>query len=132
MRCNPIQYRTRLHCHIHVWDIADLHNTVRLGKNRLTQISTDLLLVDLEGSDEGNVFDRVVAELGMHEPCGKAVLGRRILPIILNALYQGARTVANSSKGNLDLSHTFLGQLATRLFSIINLGMQPRYGTEPS
>src|SRR2546427_2013112 len=131
MRRNPIEYGTRFHRHVHVWHIADLHDTVRLRENRLAKVPADLFLVDLEGGNEGNVLDRVVAELGMHESCGKAILGRRILPIILNALYQGARTVANASKGNLDLSHTFLGQLATRLFSIINLGMQQGNGTEP-
>src|SRR5207244_12645412 len=110
--------------------ITDLHKTVRLSENNLAQMPADLLFVNLESCNEGNVFDRVVSELRMHEPRCEAILGRRILPIILNALYQGARTVANASKGNLDLSHTLLGQLATQLFSIINLGMQPLARTE--
>src|SRR5437899_4021832 len=115
MRRNPIQNRTRFHRHIHIRHITDLHNTVRLSEHGLTQIPTDLLSVNLEGCNEGNVFDRVVAELGMHESCRKAILAGRILPIILNALYQCTRTVADSSQCDFDLAHSFLGRLATWL-----------------
>src|SRR5438445_9741064 len=115
MRCNPVQYRTGFHRHIHIRHITDLHHTVRLSENSLAQSPADLLSVNLESCNEGNVFDSIVAELRMHEPRCEAILGGRIHAIILNALYQCTRTVADSSQCDFDLAHTFLGRLATWL-----------------
>ncbi len=63
-----VEYRAWLDCDIHVWNVTDLRSNVRFREDGFAQVRSNLLLVNLEGGDESNVFDFVRSETGMHEP----------------------------------------------------------------
>src|SRR6266516_3216984 len=63
-----IEYRARLHCDIHVGDVADLRRAVRFCEDGFAEVPSNLLLVNFEGGDEGNVLVLVGSETRMHEP----------------------------------------------------------------
>src|SRR5207302_11162449 len=100
-----IEYRTRLDRNIHVRDVADLRGTVRFCEDGFAQVPSNLLLVHLERSNEGNVLDFVGSETGMHEAGCETVLSRRVLPVILYPLDECAGTISNPGECDLDLSN---------------------------
>src|SRR5436309_2545775 len=87
---HPVEHRSRLDRDIHVRHITDPRRGVGLGEDRLAEIPSNLLLVDLECGYEVDVLDLVGSEARMHQPDGETILLRRTLPVVLDALYQGA------------------------------------------
>src|SRR5207253_10630830 len=102
---NTVEYWAGLDRDIHVRNIADLRGGVRFREDGFAQVSSNLLLVDLESSDEGNVLHLVRSETGMHETGCETVLGRWVRPVVLYALYEGAGAVSHPGECDLDLSH---------------------------
>ena len=71
------------------------------GEDRLAEVEADLGRVDVERGDELDVADVVAAELDVHEP--GHVLGRVGVAVVLDALQQAARAVADAGDGDTDL-----------------------------
>src|SRR5207237_2851755 len=100
-----VECRARLHCDIHVWDVADLWGRIWLGEDCLAKVCANLLPVHLKRGDERNVLDLVGSETGMHEAGCETVLSRRVLPVILYPLDECAGTISNPGECDFDLSH---------------------------
>ena len=75
-------------------DVGDLDGVVLGVVDRLGQVEADLLGVHVEGGHELHVGDVVVAELDVHQPGHRP--GRVGAAVVLHALDQGARAVADS------------------------------------
>src|SRR5439155_3882893 len=105
VRGHSVEHWSRLHRYIHVRHITDLWRGVGLGEDCFAEIPSNLLLVDFERGYEVDVFDLVGSEAWVHQPGDEAVFFRRILPVVLDALYQRACTVSNPGECDLDRSH---------------------------
>ena len=105
MRGHSVEHWSRLHRYIHVRHITDLRRGVGLGEDCFAEIPSNLLLVDLERGYEVDVFYLVGSEARMHQPGDEAIFFWRILPIVLDALNQGACTVSNPGECDLDRYH---------------------------
>jgi hypothetical protein len=80
--------------------VGDLDGVVLARGDGLRQVEADLLGIDVEGCDEGQVGDVVVAELDVHQ-AGHA--SRRVgVPVVLDALDQRRRAVADADDGDAD------------------------------
>jgi len=73
---------------------------VRLGEDRLAQIQPDLARIDVERGDEFDVADLVSTDVFMDQPVGGVAGG-----IVILALHQAARAVADPDDGDLDPRH---------------------------
>ena len=82
-------------------DVGELDGVVLAGADGLREVQPDLLGIDVEGGDELDVSDVIVAELHVHEP-GHAVLDRRVT-VVLNALHERGRAVPDAHDADSNL-----------------------------
>jgi hypothetical protein len=80
--------------HVQVRDVGELDRVVLARPDRLGQVLADLVGVDVERRRELDVADVVAAQLHVHQT-GDA-LGRVGVPVVLDALHEGRRAVADA------------------------------------
>ena len=78
--------------------VGDLDGVVLRGVDRLGQVEADLLGVHVEGGDELDVVDVVLAELDVHQTRHGAV--RVSVLVVLDSLHQRAGAVADANDGD--------------------------------
>ena len=86
--------------HAELGDVGELDRVVLLGEDRLAEVEPDLVGVDVERGDELDVADVVAAELDVHE--AGHVVGRVGVAVVLDALDEAARAVADAGDGDAD------------------------------
>ena len=79
-------------------DVGDLDGVVFAGQDGVGQVNADLLAVHIEGCNELNVVDVVLAELHVHQT-GNRCLGVGI-PVVVDTLDQGCGAVTHTDDGN--------------------------------
>ena len=89
------------HLHRHAYrryvDTGETVGIVRRGEDRLSQISSYLFRVDIEGGDGHNIGNRIATHLRDHQSGGVIRTG-----VVLQPLQQCARTVADAGDGEAD------------------------------
>ena len=98
-----------------------------LAHDRLGQVAADLLGVDVERGDELDVADVVVAELDVHQARDPR---RRVgVLVVLNALDQRARAVADADDGYANRTHAdcsfFISMPGRPLASLSRFSVRP-------
>ena len=83
--------------------VGDVDRVVLAGDDRLGEVTTDLLAVDVERRDELHVTDVVAAEVDVHE-AGDARLGVGVL-VELDALDERRGAVADADDGDSNGTH---------------------------
>ena len=83
-------------------DVGELDRVVRMRPHRVGEILADLALDDVERGRELDVADVVAAEVDVHE-AGDELVVRRVL-VVLDALEQRVRAVADADDGDADLA----------------------------
>jgi hypothetical protein len=81
--------------------LGELHRVVLAGPDRLAEVLADLVGVDVEGRGELDVPDVVAAQVDVHE-AGDVLVGVGVL-VVVHALHEGARAVADADDGDADL-----------------------------
>ena len=81
--------------------VGELDRVVLAGEDRLGQILADLVGVDVEGGAELDVAHVVAAEVDVHQ-AGHG-LARVGVPVVLDALHERARAVADADDRDADL-----------------------------
>ena len=74
------------------------------GKNRLMHINADFAFFGIKGRDNLDVAGLIAPDLPMHQTDGIFWV---LFRVVVDALYQGAGAVSNSSDSDLDLIHVF-------------------------
>src|SRR5262249_30693482 len=82
-------------------DVGELHRVVLAGEDRLGEVLADLLGVDVEGGGELDVAHVVAAEVHVHQ--ARNLLSRVGVLVVLDALHERARAVADTDDRNADL-----------------------------
>ena len=83
-----------LHGNALVGHVGKLDRVVRLGEDRLGQIEADLALVDVEGRNDLDVADPVLAHDRVHD-AGSLVL-RPDIPVLLKSLHERRGAVSHA------------------------------------
>ncbi|EGJ76032.1 hypothetical protein STTU_3242 [Streptomyces sp. Tu6071] len=84
--------------------VADLDGVVLAGADGVREVETDLLGVHVEGGDELDVLDVVLAELHVHETRDPAL--RVGVLVVLDALHQRGGAVAHADNGYANRTHS--------------------------
>ena len=98
-------------------DVADADGVVLRGLRRVGEVEADLLGVDVEGRDELDVGDVVVTERHVHQ-AGHRALGVGVL-VVLDALDQGRRAVADAHDCYSNRTHGACSFLSLRVFQVV-------------
>ena len=86
-----------------VGHVAEFHGVVGLGEDGLGEVGADLVDVDVEGGDDVDVGDGVVAERGVHD-AGDIVAGLGVL-VEVQPLHERRRAVPHPDDRYVDLAH---------------------------
>jgi hypothetical protein len=84
-------------------DVGDLDRVVLAGDDRLGEVTTDLLAVDVERGDELDVTDVVATEVDVHQTWDPRVTVG--VAVELDALDEGRGAVAHANNGDSDRTH---------------------------
>ena len=84
-------------------DVGELHRVVGLDEDGLGEVLADLVGVDVEGGDEVEVVDVVVAQEGVHDAGDFLALGG--VAVEVDALHERGGAVADPDDGDVDLAH---------------------------
>lgn len=90
--------------HARVRHVRDLDGVVLAGADGVREVEADLLRVDVEGGDELDVTDVVLAELDVHQTGHLA--GRIGVLVVLDALHQRGGAVAHAYDGYANRTHS--------------------------
>src|SRR5262249_31008043 len=82
-------------------DVRELVGVVLPREDRLGEVLSDLLGVDVEGGSELDVVDQVAAQIDVHE--ARNLLGGIAVFVLLAALHKRARAVADADYRDADL-----------------------------
>ena len=97
----PVEGVAALHRDVQRRDVGDLDRVVLAREDRLGQVPTHLLGVDVEGGDERDVPDVVAAEVDVHQP---GYTARRIgVAVVVDALHERRGAVADADDRDPDL-----------------------------
>ena len=108
--------------HAEVRDVvAELERVVLAGEDRLGEVLADLVGVDVEGGRELDVADVVAAEVDVHEP-GDGLGGIGVL-VVVDALHERGRAVADADDGDADLVLLMTGRAVAVGGPVVTVGL---------
>jgi hypothetical protein len=101
--------------HAELADLCELRGVVLAGPDRLADVETDLLGVDVERGHQLDVADVVAAERHVHE--ARHLVRRLSVLVVLQPLDEGVGAVADAGDRQADIAHEWIppGALRTGL-----------------